>query len=110
MVGLSSTAMAAGKGGVAGAVSFMLDGTHVTEASASVAVGKETAYATADTVNMAGQVQSMAVGTGGIITFTGDSVLYTGITQDGDLAAQVNEIASVNTDINIVSGTFSQEN
>jgi hypothetical protein len=77
LVGLFTLTLAplalAGEGGIAGAASFILDGSEVEEASVAVAVGKSTAYAGASTDVELG-TEAFAVGTGGDIDVSDDSI------------------------------------
>ncbi|MEO1134221.1 MAG: hypothetical protein AAFX40_16145 [Cyanobacteria bacterium J06639_1] len=101
----------AGEGGIAGAASFILDGESVTEASVAAAIGKDTAYAgaltdsglTADTA--VGATQAFAIGTGGSIAFTGESIFFSDVTDDVDRAtAQANELSVQTINISALSG------
>ncbi|MEO0803185.1 MAG: hypothetical protein AAFY57_13020 [Cyanobacteria bacterium J06642_2] len=113
-LGFASAAFA-GEGGIAGAASFIVDGTtgNVTEASVAAAIGKDTAYAGALTdstlggTSGAGATQAFAAGTGGDITFTGLDIFITSIGPDTDRGtAQNNELTTQTVNINGLSGQF----
>lgn len=96
----------AGEGGIAGAASFIMDGEVVTEASVAAAIGKDTAYAGALTDpdlggSGVGTTQAFAIGTGGVVGFTGSDIFLLDVTQDDDRAtAQANELSVQTININ----------
>jgi hypothetical protein len=95
----------AGEGGIAGAASFNLSGSAVTEAAVAAAIGKNAAYAGANAAGGAGALDAFAAGAGGDIAVDGSngSNYITSITQESDTGVaieQKNTLTNLTLDIN----------
>lgn len=105
----ASSSVFAGEAGVAGAISYQLGATgQVTNASAAIAVGKNSAYAGATTDGL-GATEAFAAGSGGEMTFLGAGSIYIDtIAEDSDMGNQDNSLAAINMNNLDANGNLSQ--
>lgn len=100
----------AGEGGVAGSISYQISSSAVTNASAAVAVGKNTAYAGASST-AGGATDAFAAGSAGVMTPSGSSIYINSIASDlnADLGtAQSNTLSTGTINALDATGTLTQ--